>query len=105
MNGPFAVETHLRRGARIVFALLQIAKLERDAIDNIDACRPGRSHYVGFWVVIKRKLFAHGISRPDVPGIVHHAENYSREAWRRSRNLLSMQNAFRALNENFQPDT
>ena len=34
MNGPFAVETHLRGGTRIVFALLQIAKLKREGLSH-----------------------------------------------------------------------
>src|SRR5438270_7521410 len=104
MNGPLTVEPHLSGGPRIVFALLQIAKLERDAIYHVDASGPRRGHYMSFWVVIKRKLFAHRVARPNVPGIVHHAKNHSCEAWGGSSNLLSMQNAFRALNENFQPD-
>ena len=105
MNGPLTVEPHLSGGPRIVFALLQIAKLERDAIYHVDASGPRRGHYMSFWVVIKRKLFAHRVARPNVPGIVHHAKNHSCEAWGGSRNLLSMQNALCALNENFQPDT
>src|SRR4051794_20259820 len=97
MNGPLTVKTHLRGRTSIVFALLQIAKLKRDTIYNIDSGGPRGSHYMGFWVVIKRKLLAHRITCADAAGVIHHAKNQASQAWGRYRNLLGTQNAFRAL--------
>ena len=81
MNGPFAVKTHLRGGTGIVLALLQIAKLKRDTIYNVDSSGPRGCYYMGFGVVIKRKLLAHGITRADAAGIIDHAKNQSSQAW------------------------
>ena len=82
MNGPLAVETHLRGGTRVVLALFQIAKLKRDTINDINACGTCRSHSLGFGVVIERELLAHGIACADAAGIIHDAENQTSQTRR-----------------------
>ena len=60
---------------RVMLALVQVTKLKRDAINNVDAGGTRRGYYFGFGIMIKRELLAYGIARADIARIIHNAEN------------------------------
>src|SRR5580698_1465715 len=87
-----------------MLTLLQIAKLQRDAINHVNACSACSSHSLGFGIVVERKLFADRVAGTDVSRVIQHAKNEPSQPGRRSRYLLGMQNTLCAFNEGFQAD-
>ena len=81
MNGPLPVKAHLRGGTCIVLALLQVAKLKRDAVHNVDARGSRSSHCLCLGIMIERELLAHGVARTNVAGIIDYAKNQASQPW------------------------
>src|SRR6185437_16826406 len=85
-----------------MLALIEIAKLQGDAIQHVNTCGARSSHGLGLGIVIECKLFAHRAASTDVAGIIDHAKNQTSQARSGDSDFFCMKNGFSVFNQSFQ---